>query len=70
MWMKIFTAFFLAVAAGACQTVQPVSIAGNSYGLQTDGDCIIRQVPVYDAQSGNVVDLGQRFCGNKVRVTR
>jgi hypothetical protein len=70
MWIRFFTASLLAVALSACQTVQPVSIAGNSYGLLTDGDCIIRQVPVYDAQSGAVLDLGQRFCGNKIKVAQ
>jgi hypothetical protein len=70
MLNKLLITVALAAALGGCQTLQPVANGGNSFGLQTDGDCIVRQVPVYDAQSGTILDIARRYCGNKVGLTQ
>jgi hypothetical protein len=69
MWTKFITVSLLAATLAACQTAQPLPSAGALTGLKADGDCVVRQVSVFDARSGQMVDVDQRFCGGRVRIT-
>ena len=68
MWTKLISASLLAVTLAACQTTEPLPSAGALSGLRADRDCVVRQITVFDRQSGEMVEVDQRFCGGRTRI--
>jgi hypothetical protein len=68
MWTKLISASLLAVTLAACQTAEPLTPVGALSGLKADRDCVVRQITVFDRQSGQMVDMEQRFCGGRTRI--
>jgi hypothetical protein len=69
MWTKFICASLLAATLSACQTAEPLPSAGALTGLKAEGNCVVRSISVFDRQSGQMVDVDQRFCGGRVRIT-
>jgi hypothetical protein len=60
----------LAALLGGCQTAQgPYGLAADP-GLETDGSCVTRKIPVRHPVTGEVFEESQRFCGGKPRLVQ
>jgi hypothetical protein len=64
--IKIAAASALAVMLAACnQTVSPGVASGSGLVFAVDGDCVTRNVSVFDRETGETVIAKQRFCGGR-----